>query len=170
MRVFTETQRFNQWWLQLIHIASLLFLLYSIYQWYIIDTNVGNVSSDDSVGHLVVIVSVASILLLFYFLKLITEIDERGVHYQFSPFHFSQKTIHWQEMEDCYIRTYKPIAEYGGWGYRVSLGSGKAFNVKGNKGIQIKLTSGKKILLGTQNKEQAEKVIALYFKRKNERI
>lgn len=169
MRVFNETQRFNQWWLTLIHIASFLFLIYSIYQWFIVDTHVGNVASHDSIGQMVVIISIFSIFILFYFLKLETEIDERGIHYRFLPFQFSKKTIHWHEMDECYVRTYKPIAEYGGWGYRTSFGSGKAFNVKGNKGIQINLSSGKKVLIGTQKQEQAEKVI-LRYSRKNERV
>lgn len=165
MRVFNEIQRFNQWWLQLMHVASILFLSFAVYQWYFAGTNVGNVSPKNSIGQLVVIISVCSITILFYFLKLKTEIDERGIHYQFLPFQFSKKTIHWNQMEQCFVRTYKPISEYGGWGFRTSIANGKAFNVKGNKGIQIFLISGKKILIGTQKKEKASKIIHLYFKK-----
>jgi hypothetical protein len=170
MRVFRETQRFNQWWLWLIHIASFLFFIYAIYQWYFVDTNVGNVTSDDSVGQLVVIISVFSIFVLFNFLMLKTEIDERGIHYQFLPFHLSQKTIHWHEMEKSYVRTYKPITEYGGWGYRISFEGGKAFNVKGNKGIQIVFKTGKKLLIGTQKENEAQEIINRYLKSDYERI
>jgi len=166
MRVFNETQRFNQWWLKVILLAMFLSLLYAIYHWYFVNTNVGNVSSDDTTGQVIVFLSIAPLFILFYFLKLTTEIDESGIHYQFLPFHFSKKTIHWHEMDDCYLRAYKPIAEYGGWGYRTSFGNGKAFNVKGNKGIQINLSNGKKVLLGTQKQEQAEKVILRYIKKR----
>ncbi len=166
MRVFNETQRFNQWWLKLIHIASIIFLCYSLYHWYFANKAVGNVDPNDSIGQLIVIVSILPILMLFYFLKLRTEIDESGIQYQFLPFHFSAKKIAWTDIQNCYVRTYNPIMEYGGWGYRTSFGKGRAFNVKGNKGIQIELKSGKKILIGTQKQEQAKKVITLYLKEK----
>lgn len=164
MRVFNETQRFNQWWLQLIHMASILFLVYAIYQWYFANEAVGNVASEDSVGQLIVMVSVLPLIFVFYFLKLHTEIDESGIKYQFSPFHFSPKKIAWEEMQNCYVRTYNPILEYGGWGYRTSLGKGKAYNVKGNIGVQIELKTGKKLLIGTQKEAEANLIIARYFK------
>lgn len=166
MRVFSETQRFNQWWLQLLFISLVLFVGYAIYNWYFINEAVGNVLPNDSVGQMIVIASTLPILILFYYLKLRTEIDESGISYQFLPFHFSPKKIAWTDIQNCYVRTYNPIMEYGGWGYRTSLGKGKAFNVKGTKGVQIELKTGKKILIGTQKQEQAKKVIALYLNKK----
>lgn len=164
MRVFNETQRFNQWWLQLIFIVLLLFVAYAIYQWYFTNEAIGNVGPNDSYGQLIVIVSIFPILTLFYFLKLRTEIDESGIHYQFLPFHFSTKKMAWTDIQNCYVRTYNPIMEYGGWGYRTSLGKGRAYNVKGNIGIQVELKSGKKVLLGTQKEDEAKQIIQRYFK------
>ncbi len=164
MRVFNETQRFDQWWLKLIFLALILFVGYSIYQWFFSNEAVGNVGPNDSFGQFIVIVSIFPILILFSFLKLRTEIDERGIQYQFLPFHFSTKKIAWTAIQNCYVRTYNPIMDYGGWGYRTSLGKGSAFNVKGNKGIQVELKSGKKILFGTQKEDEAKQIIQRYFK------
>ncbi len=164
MRVFNETQRFDQWWLKLIFLGLIFFVGYSIYQWFFSIEAVGNVGPNDSYGQLIVIVSIFPILILFYFLKLKTEIDERGIQYQFLPFHFSTKKIAWTAIQNCYVRTYNPIMEYGGWGYRTSFGKGSAFNVKGNKGIQVELKSGKKILFGTQKEDEAKQIIQRYFK------
>jgi len=164
MRVFNETQRFDQWWLKLIFLALILFVAYSIYQWYFTIEAVGNVGPNDSFGQLIVIVSIFPILILFYFLKLRTEIDENGIQYKFSPFHFSTKKIAWTAIQNCYVRTYNPIMEYGGGEFRTSLGKGSAFNVKGNKGIQVELKSGKKILFGTQKEDEAKQIIQRYFK------
>ncbi len=164
MRVFNEVQRFDQWWIKLLFILLLLFVGYSSYRWFFTNESVGNVGPHDSFGQLIVIVSILPILVLFYLLKLRTEIDESGIQYQFLPFHFSAKKIGWTEIQHCYVRTYNPILEYGGWGFRTSLGKGKAFNVKGKIGIQVELKSGKKILLGTQKEEEAKQVIQRYFK------
>jgi len=50
-------------------------------------------------------------------------------------------------------REYKPIREYGGWGIRYVIG-GIAYNVYGNKGVQLILKNKKKVLVGTQKPEE----------------
>ena len=50
----------------------------------------------------------------------------------------------------AYVRKYSPIAEFGGWGYRISFNGGPAYNIAGNMGLQIVFVSGKKLLIGTQ--------------------
>jgi hypothetical protein len=63
-------------------------------------------------------------------------------------------------VEKSYVRTYKPIAEYGGWGLRSGIfGNGQAFNVYGNTGLQLELKNRKKLLFGTQKKYEIEKAI-----------
>ena len=165
MRVFKETQKFNQWPMRLIYLGLLAFLLFSLYQWFVAKVAVGNVPPGDATGQVVVIVVLLLTLLLFFLLQLKTEIDERGIHYRFIPFHFRNKTIPWNDITACYVRTYSPIMEYGGWGYRISLRNGKAYNVSGNKGIQLVLKSGKKILIGTQKESEATMIISRYLKK-----
>ncbi|MFT4831333.1 MAG: hypothetical protein ACI815_000980 [Psychroserpens sp.] len=170
MRVFQETQRFNQWYVRLISLGLLAFLLFSLYQWFVAKIAVGNVLPDDSIGQLVVILVLVLTLMLFYLVQLKTEIDERGVHFRFIPFHFKIKTFSWEDIKVCHVRTYSPIMEYGGWGYKITLKNGNAFNVSGNKGIQLVLKSGKKILIGTQKESEATLVITRYLKKKDEGI
>lgn len=165
MRVFQETQKFNQWPMRVISLGLTAFLLFSLYQWFVANDAVGNVPPDDSIGQLVVVLVLALTLLLFFLLQLKTEIDERGIHYKFLPFHFNNKTVPWGDIKECYVRTYSPIMEYGGWGYRITIKNGKAFNVSGNKGIQLVLKSGKKILIGTQKESEATVVIDRYLKK-----
>lgn len=168
MRVFSEVQRFNQWWLQLINLSLLIFLLYALYQWFFAKEAVGNVMANDATGQLVVLFSVVVTPLLLFFMKLESTIDEVGIHYQFLPFHFSIKTIRWSEIARCYTRKYNPIQEFRGWGIRGSFGKNKAYNVKGNKGIQIVLKTGTKVLIGTQKNTESQQVIDRYFKPHNE--
>lgn len=169
MRVFSEIQRFNQWWIQLINMGLLGLLLFCFYSWFIAKEPTGNVSANDTIGQLIVIFSIIPVLWLFYLMKMETAIDEIGVHYQFMPFQFSKKIIRWNEMENCYVRTYRPIKEFGGWGYRTAKGKkGKALNIRGNKGIQLELKSGGKLLIGTQKEEDAQQVIRRHFKKSDE--
>lgn len=70
------------------------------------------------------------------------------------------KKISWDRISKAFVRQYNPITEYGGWGLRLGLlGKGKAFNVSGNKGLQLVYDNGKRFLLGTQRPEEVERVL-----------
>ncbi|MCW5517402.1 hypothetical protein [Muriicola sp. Z0-33] len=168
MRVFKEVQKFNQWWIQLVNLLLIGLLIYLCYSWYIKKDGVNEFGENGILIQLIVIGTIVLDLLLLYLIQLRTAIDEIGVHFQFFPFQFSKKTIRWTAMQQCYTRQYKPIKEFGGWGYRTKFGKGKAYNVKGNKGIQIVLLDGKKLLIGTQKVQDATAVINRFIQKQDE--
>ncbi|MDA9235188.1 hypothetical protein N9E59_02850 [Polaribacter sp.] len=159
MKVFKEEQRFRQVWLMVLLGFSLLVPVGLIIKEYIKDNT--SMTTNEFLGSLIGII--ASVLLIFIF-KLSTRIDEKGIHYQFFPFHFSMKTLLWSEITKAEIRTYDPIGEYGGWGLRYSFNKkkGNAVNVSGDIGIQLTLKNGKKLLIGTQKKEAVSSVLKTY--------
>jgi len=164
MRVFKETQKFDQWFMKAIYFGMIAMLLFFIYTFYDSDSVVNKTDPDAIIAQIMVYTTSIAAIILFRSLGLRTEIDEIGIHYRFIPFHNSKRTIRWSEMEKCYVRTYRPIREYGGWGIKASLGKGgTAYNVKGNKGIQINLNTGKKLLIGTQKESEAQQVIDRHF-------
>ena len=159
MKVFSEEQRFRQVWLMVLLGFSLLVPVGLIINEYIKDNT--SMTTNEFLGSLIGII--ASVLLIFIF-KLSTRIDEKGIHYQFFPFHFSMKTLLWSEITKAEVRTYDPIGEYGGWGLRYSFNKkkGNAVNVSGDIGIQLTLKNGKKLLIGTQKKEAVSRVLKTY--------
>ncbi len=58
----------------------------------------------------------------------------------------------------AYARTYQPLAEYGGWGIR-GVGGNRAFNMRGNEGVQLELRSGQKVLIGSEKPEELVRAI-----------
>ncbi|UJH92407.1 hypothetical protein LZ575_07780 [Antarcticibacterium sp. 1MA-6-2] len=94
-------------------------------------------------------------------LRLETRIDSRGVTARFNPFKFFTKHYYWKDIDNIFVRKYSPIAEYGGWGVR-GLGKAKAYNIKGNNGIQIVTKNKKSFLIGTQQPEVARRIINYY--------
>ena len=160
MKVFVEEQRFNQWWLYVILAIPFLTLVIP----YIVNVD-RYVNSDQesliSVFISLIILSIVVILILLIRLK--TKIDENGIYYQFYPINFNEKFIPWSDISKCYIRKYRPLTEYGGWGYKTSpFGRGRVLNIKGNMGIQLEFNNGKKLLLGTQKQNEVEKVLLTY--------
>ncbi|MFD0798067.1 hypothetical protein ACFQZJ_11375 [Maribacter chungangensis] len=159
MRVFNETQRFNQWWLWLILGASALVVINKpIINW--IQSDFKDTSAFDT-GFLIGCGTVLFVLYLFILFKLTTSIDERGISYQFFPMQLQPKLLLWKEIEKVWTRQYRPLMENGGWGYKWGT-SGKVMTVKGNKGIQIKMKNGKSLLLGTQKMKEAQAVLNKY--------
>ncbi|WP_198342482.1 hypothetical protein [Polaribacter sp. SA4-12] len=161
MKVFKEEQRFKQTWLIIVLAICTIIPIVTIVQKYLKEN--ATISTKELIVTIVVII--VSISMLFFF-KLTTRIDDKGIHYQFFPFHFSMKLIPWNEIYKAGIRTYLPISEFGGWGLKggffFNKGREKAINVSGNIGIQLILKNGEKLLIGTQKKEEAISVLNTY--------
>ncbi|WP_179345975.1 hypothetical protein [Winogradskyella ursingii] len=161
MRIFKEEQRFTQLWLIMLILISMLVPVGIVLGTYFKNPNSFSVLELTII--LLVVLLASSIIFLF---KLNTRIDEKGVHYQFFPFHLKYKVISWADIKEAHVRNYDPIGEYGGWGIRGGIlwnkSKGKAINVSGDIGIQLKLKNGKKLLIGTQQKAEAESVLNTY--------
>lgn len=161
MRIFKEEQRFTQTWLIVLVLVSLMVPIGIILGSYI--------KNPDQFSALELLMIIGIILLssaIIFVFKLSTRIDEVGIHYKFSPIHFKFRTVKWLEIESAHIRTYDAIGEYGGWGLKGgalwSKSKGKAINVSGDIGIQLQLKNGKKLLVGTLKKKEAEATINYY--------
>jgi len=157
MKVFIENQRFNQWWLFVILAIPLVSVFVAF-----ISKEENELSKSELIIFLASLIFITLIDIFIFSIQLKTRIDENGVHYQFFPFNLKLRLIPWNEIENCYCRKYKPISEYGGWGFRVTSRNGKALNIKGEMGIQIILKNDKKLLLGTQKPNEVKMVLDTY--------
>ncbi len=159
MKVFKETQRFDQWWLRILLIAALLVSMSPLIFEY---QNVVH-SKAELTSIITSVLIILALFLTFWFLfKLETRIDENGIEYRYLPFHRKARARSWDKIRSISVRKYNPILEYGGWGYRIGLRKKRALNVKGNMGIQIVYNNGRQLLLGTQRPGDAEAVINQY--------
>ncbi|CAM1350019.1 hypothetical protein [Tenacibaculum crassostreae] len=159
MKVFKEEQRFTQTWLIILLSVSIIIPIVLIVKEYLEENS--KMSTNEfllTLGGIILSVS------FIFFFKLTTRIDEKGIHYQFFPFHLSKKTVAWLEIKKAYVRTYEPISEYGGWGLKNLFWkkNGSAVNISGDIGIQLELSNGKKLLIGTQKENEAKRVLETY--------
>lgn len=147
---FNEKQRFSQWWLWLL----LLLVVSNLVREFIN----GTAEEKDALFFSAFTLTLTSVL--FGVMKLETTIDSDGIAVRFFPFHFKKKHFNWDQLESCFIRTYNPIIEYGGWGIRKTFtGKGTAYNVKGKKGLQLIFNNGDRLLIGTQKAEELKEVL-----------
>jgi hypothetical protein len=156
---FKEEQKFNQWWIWVINILLVAIVLFSIGRELLIKINAGTATTEGWLTLLIILIPVI-ILITFNIVKLETIIRSEGIYYRFKPFRRKPRFHKWSEIDKVYVRKYNPIKEYGGWGYKTGMKkSGTAFNVMGNMGLQLELSNGKKILIGTQKPEELERII-----------
>jgi len=154
--IFEEKQKFNQTWLWILMVIPGITMIgifgIAFYKQIIQGQPFGNHPMSNPAlfitGSLVILI-VFSVFLLFCFSNLTTIIDKNEINLRFFPFHWSFRKYAWSSIERFEIITYKPISEYGGWGIRYG-NKGKAYNIRGNVGLQLYFKNGKKILIGTQ--------------------
>jgi len=160
-KFFEETQKFNSpLHLFLVGVISLTVLIsfgQSFYQQMIQGVPYGDRSMSDNemlITGMVILTVFVVFGFLFFRSALFVQITDRGVVFRFWPFIRKSRTILKSDIAQYEVRRYKPIREFGGWGIRQGFFvKGTAYNVRGNKGLQLVLKNGKKILIGTQHPE-----------------
>lgn len=152
--LFEESQRFTQWWIWAIILVALGVSIYATME---------TIQMGDSFfngSNFRIIIPVFIIPALFYFLTLKTRVEENGIYVRFIPFHLKEIFVAWDQLEECYIRTYSPLGEYGGWGIKYGLGgAGKVYNVSGNQGLQLVFKDGARLLIGTQKPHELREIV-----------
>ncbi len=160
---YHEVQQFNQWWLWFLIIGIAGLFWYGFIQQIVFGTPFGSKPASNVGIWIFWIVFGIGFPLLFYTLRLIVKVCEDAIYVRFPPFHLRFQKIPLAKLEGYEVLTYSPISDYGGWGIR--YGSiGKAYNVSGNRGVQLELLNGERILIGSQKPEELAAAIDLALK------
>ena len=97
-----------------------------------------------SVGATIILVVVAMLSVI----ELVVAVRPGEVDVRLGP--LGGQTIPVDKILTSTARRYGPILEYGGWGYRWGRGGRRAYNIRGNRGVQLVLEDGQSILIGSQ--------------------
>jgi hypothetical protein len=155
--LFLESQHFRQIWLWIILMGTdSLFIIIAAKRLFS-DHQVMEKSMSVS-GLLILTTTLLLIAIMFYIMNLDTIIREDGIYVRFYPFQLKYKCYQWNKLDQCFVRKYNPIREFGGWGIR-GYGKNRAVNVSGNNGIQIRTIEGYRLLVGTNKANEASTVL-----------
>lgn len=168
---FREEQRFRQAWIWALTLPVCVgvigFFGWAMVEQLVRDRPVGNQPMPDLmlmiVGPLFILL-MAGILWIMWVARLVTEVRDDGIYIRFFPFHRGFAGFLWKEIESFEALTYRPVRDYGGWGIRFSS-RGKAYNVSGNRGLQLALGGGRsgQVLIGTQHPEELAMAVESAF-------
>ena len=157
--LYSEVQKFKQWWLWLILFGINSMFVYGVIQQVILGNKFGDKPMSNT-GLLIFFAFSLVLSIFFVFLRLESVISPDGIFVRFYPVILKYRFYSWGTVDKAYVRQYKPILEFGGWGLRRSFrGKGKAFNVSGNVGLQLEFVNGDRLLIGTQNPDQIRNVL-----------
>ncbi len=158
---FREAQRFRQMWIWLLIlplcVGGIAFFAWAMVEQIVEGRPVGNQPMPDLMlmilGPLFILL-MAGLLWLMWVARLVTEVRDDGVYIRFYPFHRGFHGFLWPEIFSFEACTYRPVLDYGGWGIRFGSG-GKAYNVSGNRGLQLALEGCRsgRVLIGSQRPE-----------------
>ena len=150
--LYSERQRFRQWWLWALVLIGPAIVLWAIFQQIVMGSQFGNDPVPDYVLVVLVVIVGGGPLLFLYSTGLDTEVRDCGVCIRFRPFHRRWVVFDFESIQTAEAITYSPLKDYGGWGIKYGR-KGKAYNVSGNTGVFLTLKDGKNVLIGSTNQD-----------------
>ncbi|MFK5983460.1 MAG: hypothetical protein QM499_11135 [Flavobacteriaceae bacterium] len=151
--LFTEKQKFTQWWLWVLLLGIGMIPIIGIYKQLIIGEEFGS-KPMLNVGLILFSVFIYLLIAFFYFLQLKTKITSGEISFTFFP--LASKKVKWEDISEVRIVDYGFV---GGWGIRLWTPYGTVYNTKGKIGLAIELKNGSKFLIGTQKETELKTVL-----------
>lgn len=155
--LFSEKQKFTFWWVWLFLIAINGIVIYGLISQMFFGIEFGNKPTSNE-GLILIVIFILSFTGFFLSFKLQTEIKDDGIYVRFFPLHIKYRFYSWNDIAKVYVRTYKPLKEYGGWGIK-GRRNDKAFNLSGKEGLQLELKDGNKLLIGTRKSSELNELL-----------
>lgn len=170
--IYREEQSFRQSIIPWIMLASMLILIVgfgvSFYQQLYLGRPYGNepMSNNGLIWSSIFSFVVVSIVFIFILNgSLVTEIWSDGIRYKFPPLIRRMRHIPIAEIAEIKVEKYRPLIEFGGWGWRRRFLTRKtAFNIRGRIGVRVTLKKGSQILFGTQKQEEMKRAVEKMLK------
>lgn len=165
--LYSEEQSFRQSVIPWIMLVSVLFVLigfgFSFYQQLYLGKPYGNepMTNNGLIWSSIISFVVMSAAFLFILSgRLVTEIWTDGIRYKFPPLIRKMRFIPIEEISKVEVSKYRPLIEFGGWGWRRRLLLRKtAYNVRGRIGVRVTLKKGSQILFGTQQQDEMKRAV-----------
>jgi hypothetical protein len=162
--VFREEQHFHQWWVWVLVMVPAGLSWWPFVEQIIRGNSVGQNPGPDWLIWLVWILIGLGLPFLFGYAALIIEVFGTAVFVHYRP--FARRTILFEEIERADARSYNALKEYGGWGIKGWSKAKMAYNVSGDKGVELTLVDGRSVMLGSRRADELASAIQGRLRRK----
>lgn len=155
--VYREVQRFRQWWMWVVVLAIAAFMWVGFALQIVLGSPFGSKPMPDAMLWVFTLLFGLGLPAFFLVLRLLTEVSADRLVVGLAP--FRMRAILLADIAEAKAVTYRPLADFGGWGVRWAGSRGVAYNASGDRGVQLVLRDGRRVLVGSQRPE--ELVLAL---------
>ena len=149
---FEERQHLRQWWLWLLIGVLVALGWWAVLQQIVLGVPFGTDPGPDGLVLLMwlLVGIVLPALLAWAHLRLAVTDQEIVIDYR--P--FTRRRIALSEVMGAIARDYDALREYGGWGIKGWSRDRRAYNVSGNRGVEVFLRDGRSVMLGSQRADE----------------
>jgi hypothetical protein len=158
---FIESQRFDQAWIWLllsaIAVITIGNLTFGMHREFVLGEPFSHGEFLSKGAWLMIwIIGVGATIgpiLLLWSARLVIQVGQRGLTVRFAPFHRRPRNIDFDDVLSVEAVTYSALREHGGWGLRFTR-HGRAYTVKGNRGVRLDFRDGRHLLIGSQRPDE----------------
>ena len=94
------------------------------------------------------------------FLRLDVEVRPDHLLVRFGPIRLWRKRIAYEDVKAVSALTFRPLAEFGGWGIRWAFkGKRVAWTIRGKRAVRLTIEGGKEVLVGSTRPQSLEQQI-----------
>jgi len=154
---FREVQRFGAWWLWALVVACAVGAWWVFLAQVVFELPTGSEPAPEWLLWALVVLLGVGLPVLFGLARLVVDVHPDRVEVRFRP--FTHRSVPATDIVAAEARTYRPVAEYGGWGIKGWSKRKVAYNVKGDRGVELQLKNGNSLMLGSQRAEDLEAAI-----------
>ncbi len=151
--VYREEQRFRQIWILLLVGFIAILAWYSFLLQIVIGEPFGTNPGPDILVLALLVIFGIIFPVWFLVMRLEVQVTQTDLRFRLFPLHLQWREFPLATIAEAEAITYRPIIEYGGWGIRIGR-KGMAYNVSGNRGVQVTLEGGRSFLLGSLQPER----------------
>lgn len=150
--LYREEQRFRQWWLWILVVGPAALAWWPFVEQIIRGERVGQNPAPDWLVWVIWLLIGIGLPLLFGLVALVLQVTVDEVVVNYRP--FKRRVIPFSDIAQAQVRTYNAVKEYGGWGIKGWSKENVAYNVSGNRGVELTLRSGSRVMLGSQKADE----------------
>lgn len=159
--VYREEQNFDWRVYAFIALAEGL-LWFALFCSYLSGVNPAGVGERDASAQLAIgflVGLVLPMMLIVGLLRMTTEVSPTDLRVWFGWIPTYRRIVPISSIQKIEVVTYRPLADYGGWGIRLGRDGVRVLNARGNQGVRIDLVDGTKLLIGSQLPEDLARAL-----------
>lgn len=157
MNEFKEDMKYKHKLVFIFLAAMMGFFVYAIVQQVMLGRPFGDIPVSNE-GLFLMSGMMGLVLLLFLNMRLKLVVNVEGIHFKYFPFHFSERSILWDDIEEANVITEGVLLKMGGHGVRKGWNK-SAYSIGSDAALEVVLHTGKRVYISTRRPDVLRSIL-----------